>query len=58
MGYSKQECAAEWHQYQDVMKQVYDYYFEKGDVVDSPMMFATVFQDLISTILGIGDADE
>lgn len=58
VGYSKQECAAEWHQYQDVMKQVYDYYFEKGDVVDSPMMFATVFQDLISTILGIGDADE
>jgi hypothetical protein len=55
IGYSKQECAADWLNYQEIMEQVYNYYFLKGDVVDSPIMFATIFEDLISTILGTED---
>lgn len=49
--YSKQQCAIDWYNYQDIMTQVYDYYFEKGDFVENPMMFAALFEDLISTIL-------
>lgn len=50
-GYCKQQAAIEWFQYQDVMKKVYDYYFEKGDVVNSPLMLMSLFDELLTDII-------
>lgn len=49
--YSKQQTAIDWMPYQDIMKEVYDYYFAKGDVINSPMMFMTLLDDLLQDII-------
>ena len=54
VNYSKQQAAIDWLQYHDILSEVYEYYFEKGDVVDSPLMALTVLDDLLS-LLGIND---
>lgn len=33
--YSKQQCAIDWYPYQDILQQVHDYYYEKGEMTES-----------------------
>lgn len=35
-GYSKQQCAIDWYDYQDIMEKVHDYFEEQGDVQFPP----------------------
>lgn len=51
VGYSKQQCAIDWYNYQDIMKSVYEYYFTKGDITDSPFMFASIAEDLLKSLM-------
>lgn len=51
IGYSKQQCAIDWYDYQDVLEAVYNHYLIKGDVVDSPFMFMSLIEDLRKSLI-------
>ena len=47
--YSKQDVAIDWLPYHDIMEEVYNYYYEKGDITDNSILS---FEKLMSIMFG------
>lgn len=52
--YSKQDCAAEWYSYNDILKEVYMHYFMKNEVTQSPFMLLAIMNDFLKETTGKG----
>ena len=57
--YSKQQCAIEWYDYQDIMKEVFEYYSSKGDysMIDKHEIQASTMFDAFAEVLELLERD-
>lgn len=53
--YSKRQCAIDWYSYQDIMKMIYFYYYEKGDMTDTLQIRLQQLEDSMLSLLNFNE---